>query len=275
MADEKAAPPGIDVTTPSIARVYDYMLGGKDNFAIDREVADAASQLAPDAYESGMANRAFLRRVVRYLARERGVRQFLDLGSGLPTVGNVHEIAHSVDPECRVVYVDVDPIVIAHGRALLADNDTTTVIQADVRKPEEILRHPEVPRFLDFTRPVGLLFFAILHHINDHEDPDGIARTLIGALPPGSFVAISHFYNPGEAHPEAARNAAASEEIFNTNLGTGRWRTRDEIAGFLAGLEIVEPGLVALREWRPDPADPSPKQGMTYHQVLGGLARKP
>jgi hypothetical protein len=275
VTDGRTIPPGIDITKPSVARAYDYYLGGKDNFAADREMVEKATQVTPDGREAALANRAFLRRAVRYLATKAGIRQFLDLGSGLPTQGNVHEIAHSVDPSIRVVYVDNDPIVLVHGRALLADNQTTSVIQADLRRPREILSHPHLTQAIDFQQPIGLLLFAILHHIGDDEDPGGIAASLRAELPSGSYVAVSHFHNPGDEHPEIAEIAASTEKVFNETLGTGRWRTRKEILDFMDGLELVEPGLVPLAEWRPDPADPSPRQTTSYYQVVGAVGRVP
>ncbi|MFI6514109.1 SAM-dependent methyltransferase [Spirillospora sp. NPDC050679] len=266
-------PTEIDTSRPSIARSYDYFLGGKDNYAVDREMAEMALRIAPEGRGSALANRAFLRRVVRHLAAEAGIDQFLDLGSGLPTQGNVHEVAHGTNPDARVVYVDNDPIVLAHGRALLADNDTTRVLHADVRGPAEILER--AGGFLDFRRPVGLLLFGILHHLADDEDPAGVMAVLREALAPGSHVAISHFHDPGEAHPEASQVAREGEKVFNATLGTGRWRTREEIMPFLDGLEVLEPGLVPLAEWRPDPGEPAPPQGATYHAFAGVVARKP
>ncbi|WP_435586747.1 SAM-dependent methyltransferase [Micromonospora aurantiaca (nom. illeg.)] len=258
MTRDKAAPPGIDVTVPSVARVYDYFLGGKDNFEVDRKVAEHALRITPDGPAAGQANRAFLRRVIRYLVTEAGIDQFLDIGSGLPTQGNVHEVAIEHNPAARVVYVDNDPIVLAHGRALLAAEGTATVIQADIREPEEILNDPDVRRFLDFDRPIGLLLFAILHHIGDDEDPRSVAAALIDALPSGSYVAISHFRDPGERDPEGSRKAREVERVFNESLGTGRWRTDEEILAFADGLTPLEPGLVPLAEWRPDPDAPAP-----------------
>jgi hypothetical protein len=193
----------------------------------------------------------------------------------LPTQGNVHQIAKESDPQAKVVYVDNDPIVLAHGRALLADGGSATVIQADLREPNAILEHPEVRRFIDFERPIGLLLFAILHHLSDDEDPGGVTRTLIDALPPGSWVAISHFRDPGEAHPEASARAREVEKLFNQTLGTGRWRSDAEILAYLDGLDVVEPGLVPLPDWRPDAGDPPSEQTYTYHTFVGVLARKP
>ncbi|WP_248962157.1 SAM-dependent methyltransferase [Sphaerisporangium perillae] len=267
-------PPEIDTTKPSISRVYDFMLNGKDNFAVDRQVAEMALRIAPNAKEIAQAGRRFLSRAVRYLAAEEGIRQFIDLGSGLPTRGNVHEIAQRVDPAAQVVYVDNDPIVLAHGRALLATNGTTTVIQADVREPQAILDHPTLREFIDFTQPIGLLLFSILHHLNDDEDPVGVAAALVDALPSGSFVAMSNFYDPGDEHPESSRQALTAEKLFNENLGTGRWRTRDELMAYFGGLEMVEPGLVPLAEWRPEPGD-TWERSLAYYTVVGAVARKP
>jgi hypothetical protein len=274
MAMGETAPPGIDISRPSIARVYDYMLGGKDNFAVDREAAEMALRIAPDGPEAAKANRVFLRRVVRYLAEEAGIRQFLDLGSGLPTQENVHEIAHSVDASIRVVYVDSDPMVLAHGRALLADEETTTVVQAEVREPGAILDHPEIRKYIDFSQPVALLMLGILHHFGDDQDPGGIAARLIDGVPPGSHVAISHFHDPGDAQPDVSKKAREVERIFNQTLGTGRWRTMAEIVGYFGELEILDPGVVPLIEWRPDGNDEGIEQTDTYYSFVGGLARK-
>ncbi|HKS98035.1 MAG TPA: SAM-dependent methyltransferase [Rugosimonospora sp.] len=274
MTLDETAPPGVDINRPSIARVYDYMLGGKDNFAVDRAAGQRALEITPDGPEAARASRAFLRRVVRYLAGEVGIRQFLDLGSGLPSQGNVHEIAHLVDPTIRVIYVDNDPMVLAHGRALLCDNDTTNVIQADVRHPEAILGDPTVRERLDFDRPIGLLMLGILHHVNDDEAPARIAATMRDALPPGSYLAISHFRDPGFAHPEVSAKARDVERVFNQTLGTGRWRQQEEILAYFGDLPLVDPGLVPLADWRPD-TEERPDQTDTYLTFVGGVARKP
>ncbi|MBB5783887.1 SAM-dependent methyltransferase [Nonomuraea jabiensis] len=273
-SEQERAPRGIDTTKPSVSRVYDYMLGGKDNYEIDRQVAAAALKVAPDAPEAAMANREFLRRTVHFLAAEAGIRQFLDIGSGLPTQGNVHEIAQAVAPQSRVVYVDHDPIVLVHGRALLAVDASTTIVEADAREPEKILNDQKTRSLIDFDEPVGLLMFGILHHLGDDEDPAGVAGALIGPLAPGSHVVISHFHNPGEAHPEVSKQAYEAERIFNERLGTGRWRTREEILAYFDGLELLEPGLVPLPEWRPGPDDRA-TPGITYHTFVGGVGRKP
>ncbi len=274
MVDEGVAPPGIDITKPSVARVYDYFIGGKDNFAIDRLVAKRSLEFVPDADVAGRACRAFLGRAVRFMAGEGGIRQFLDIGSGLPTRNNVHQVAHEVDPNARVVYVDNDPMVLAHARALLTDDLTTTVIQADLREPGEILKHPVVREYLDFGKPIGLLMLSILHHINDAEDPEGIAQTLRAALPSGSYLGIIHFWDPAGEHPDISAKVHQAERVFNETLGTGRWRTRDEIMAYLGDFELVEPGLVPLAEWRPVPGEVN-EQRDSYYTMLCGVARKP
>jgi hypothetical protein len=275
VADPYPVPPGVDATVPSIARVYDVFLGGKDNFAVDREMAAAVAQIHPNGPAMGKVNRAFLGRVVRYLTREVGIRQFLDLGSGLPTQGNVHQIAHAIDPGARVVYIDNDPMVLAHGRALLADNQTTAVVTADIRRPDEILANDQVQKYIDFSQPVGLLAFAILHHFNDDEDPVGIAARLRGAVPAGSHMALSHFFNPEQEHPEAAREAEEVEKLFSEQLGTGRFRPRADITSLFGDWELVEPGLLPPPEWRPEPEDHPVERTLTYYTLVGGVARKP
>jgi hypothetical protein len=273
--DPQIVPPGVDATVPSIARVYDVFLGGKDNFAVDRQVAAAVNEIHPNGTVMAGVNRGLLGRVVRYLTQDVGIRQFLDLGSGLPTQGNVHQIAHMIDRDAHVVYVDNDPMVLAHGRALLADNKTTTVVMADARRPEEILGNSQVKEYIDFSRPVGLLAFAILHHFTDEEDPAGVAATLRDALPSGSYLGLSHFFNPGDEHPEAAREAEAVEKTFTEKLGTGRFRTRKEIMAYFGDWELVEPGLVLSGDWRPDPDTPPVERTPTYNTFAAGVARKP
>lgn len=273
MEGDDRAPEGVDVTTPNNARVYDCLLGGTHNFPVDREVATRALQVMPDAPRGVLANRAFLRRVVRHLVTEAGITQFLDIGSGLPTRGNVHQVAHEIDPRVRVVYVDNDPMVLPHAEALLADDDNATMVAADLRRPAEILAAPEVARHIDFDRPVGLTFFAILHHLHDHEGPGTLSARLREAMPAGSHVAISHLHNPGGERPGDADAAVASEKLFNETMGTGRWRFRDEISAFYGDWEPLAPGLVPLSEWRPEPGT-GRQQTLTHHLFLGGVARK-
>jgi S-adenosyl methyltransferase len=274
VSDDVVAPRGIDITKPNVARVYDFMVGGKDHFAIDRMVAERALAIMPDAREAGRACRAFLRRAVRYLAADGGIRQFLDIGSGLPTDTNVHQVAHHVDPASRVVYVDNDPMVLVHGRALLAHNTTSTVIEADIRSPQDILGHRVVRDRLDFTKPIGLLLLSILHHVHDSEDPGGIAATLRDALPSGSYLAIIHFWDPAEERPHISAKVREAERVFNETMGTGRWRRRAEIEAYFGDFEMVEPGLVPLAEWRPD-GEAVAEQKDSYYTMIGGVARKP
>ncbi|MEU6998262.1 SAM-dependent methyltransferase [Nonomuraea sp. NPDC046570] len=274
MPIEERVPPGVDAKRPSIARVYDFFLGGKDNFAVDRQVAEAAVRMDPEGADAARVNRTFLRRVVRHLAGEAGVDQFVDIGSGLPTQGNVHEVAGEVSPGAKVIYVDNDEMALVHGRALLSA-PRTRIVEGDLRSPEEILRHPDVRALIDFERPVAVLLFAILHHLHDEEGPGGIVRRLVAELPPGSYVAISHFADPGQAHPRVSAHVTAFEKMFNERLGTGRWRTHEEILAFFDGLELLDPGLVPMPEWRPGPGGVERCSTITHYAFLGGVARKP
>lgn len=259
-------PGGVDVGVPSVARVYDAILGGKDHFAIDRVIADKAMAVMPNARTGARVNRAILERGVRYMARE-GIDQFLDLGSGLPTARNTHEVAREENPRARVVYVDNDPIVLAHGRALLAENDRTRVVNADVRDARDVLTRPEITELLDLKRPLGLLMVAVLHHLADADDPAGLVRTYREALAPGSYLFITHFC---DSTPEGRE----LEHLFLSTLGSGRFRSRATIEGFFAGTEPVEPGVVLLPHWRPDTpvTDESAYVGLT---MIGGLGRVP
>jgi len=264
--DPTYVPPEIDTTVPSVARVYDAILGGKDNFAVDRAVADAAMQTMGDGGNGARLNRAALGRAVRYMA-DRGVSQFLDLGSGLPTAQNTHQIAQAANPEARVVYVDNDPSVSVHGQALLTGDDSTVVVLADVRSPDELLALPAVAGFLDFSQPIGLILNAVIHHLLDEEDPHGVVGRYLEALAPGSYVQLTHFC-------DESAEARANSEVLTRSLGRGQVRSRAEIEGFFDGLELVPPGLVFLPYWRPDVpvADPPPAGSML---MLVGVARKP
>lgn len=262
-----------DVSKPNVARVYDAFLGGKDNFAADREFVDAAMRLAPKAPLAAKANRAFLRRVVRYLVADAGLTQLLDIGSGLPTQGNVSEVAHEIDPAVHVVHVDIDPVVYTHSKALLANSRTTDIIIGDIRRPAEILADHAVRALIDLERPVGLLLIAILHHIEDHEDPARITAQLRDAMPPGSYLAISSFRMPGPELPELRAATIEGEKLLTGTLGTGRWREDEEILTWFGDWELVEPGLVSLAEWRPAVTGRS-KQDEVYHSFFGGVARK-
>ena len=281
MSEDELPSWGIDTSVPNIARVYNFMLGGKDNFAADRQVAEMALQIAPDAPKTARANRLFLKRVVDYLATQAGIRQFLDIGSGLPSYGNVHEVAQEVGAEIRVVYVDNDPVVLAHGRAMLATNSYTTVVQADIRRPKTSSATPWcVSSSTSASRSACCSWRSCTTSTTTRTRP-GIAARLRSELPHGSYMAISHFLNPGQEHPEEAERAARAEKLFNENLGTGRWRTREEILAFFGDLDVLEPGLVPLPLWRP-PGQPDDipllgqgtKLDPIHYSFVGGLARK-
>ncbi|MGH3264680.1 MAG: SAM-dependent methyltransferase, partial [Trebonia sp.] len=249
-------PPEIDVSKPHSARIYDYYLGGKSHFAADRETADRVLLNWPTARTGAREQRAFLGRAVRYLAADAGIRQFLDIGTGLPTSDNVHQIAQAIDPACRIVYVDNDPLVLAHAQALLTSTPAgrTAYLHADLRAPEAILAAAAAREVLDFTRPVALMLVGILHFLEDADDPAGIIATLLRALPPGSYLTASHV--TGE-HTESGVGAGAA--TFLRSGMTGQLRESDEFAGLaFPGLELVPPGVVLVSEWRPDDAGPHP-----------------
>ncbi|MFB9743399.1 SAM-dependent methyltransferase [Pseudonocardia sulfidoxydans] len=262
--DDPVAP---DLSRPSIARVYDYVLGGKQHFEIDRRAAQGFIDALPDAPVIAKDNRNLLRRGVRFLVEEAGIRQILDIGSGLPTEGNVHELAHAIDPSTRVVYVDNDPGVLAHGRALLAGDATTAVITADLRTPAAILADPVVTGLLDLSRPYALLLSGIVQHLADDEDPYGIVGTLREALPAGAYMLLSHFLDDDEP-----RATTLERGFLQGGLGTGRFRRWDEIRRFFDGLEMVEPGLVYANDWRPDAGTPAESPVHTLY--AGGVGRK-
>ncbi|MER6594487.1 SAM-dependent methyltransferase [Micromonospora purpureochromogenes] len=264
----------IDTSVAHPARRYNYWLGGKDNFQADRESGDAISARFPTIRTSALENRRFLQRAVRHLTREAGIRQFLDIGTGIPTADNTHEVAQRVAPESRVVYVDNDPIVLAHARALLTSSPegATAYIDADLRDPEKILRHPDLLRTIDLSRPVGLMLVAILHFVPDADDPYAVVRRLLEALPPGSYLAASHAtheYLPPAVAAEARAAARGGGPHGLINL-----RTLDEFTGFFEGLELVEPGLCSVAEWRAE-TEPQPRPSVAEVSMYGGVARKP
>jgi hypothetical protein len=266
-ADPDYVPPEVDITKPSVARVYDAILGGKDNFAVDREVAAQALKAMPeDKGKGARVNRAVLSRAVRFMASQ-GIDQFLDIGSGLPTVQNTHEIAQSVNPAARVVYVDNDPIVRIHGQVLLADDVSTIVVLADLREPDSILEDPQITGLLDFSKPIGLILCAVVHHLNDDEDPYGLMKRFTDALAPGSCVLITHFT---DSSPEARAN----EKVLQQALGRGKIRSNEEIHSFFDGLELLEPGLVFNPEWRPDEPVEYPLD-LPSKLMVCGVGRKP
>jgi len=263
-------PPGIDVSRPHPARIYDYFLGGKDNFAADRETAARVLESWGAVRTAVRENRAFLGRAVRYLAAEAGVRQFLDIGAGLPSSSNVHEVAQAVAPESRVVYVDNDPIVLAHARALLTSDPrgACAYIDADLLDPYRILHHPATRATFDFSQPIALILVAVLHFIPDEDEPRGIVSALTDALPPGSYLAASH--TSAEHFPEGM--AGAGQAYSDRGL-RGALRGQEEFAELaFSGLEVVEPGVVLVSEWRPEEGAlrPMPSEVNTY----GGVARK-
>ncbi|WP_141582845.1 SAM-dependent methyltransferase [Actinomadura sp. WMMA1423] len=236
---------------PASARVYGWALGGKDNYQVDRDFALKTAPAFPESIDITRQNRLFLYRAVRYLAAEAGIRQFLDMGCGLPTDNNVHQVAQRFAPDARVVYVDHDPIVLAHARALLAGDGSTVVITADFRDTETILAAPEVERLIDFDEPLAVLFLSVGHHLTDADDPGRIVRTILDRAAPGSHLAFSQIVcsDPDRAADLDARMRAAGIPWQN--------RTRDEVDALLRdGLEPVEPGLVNLMQWRPDPDQP-------------------
>ncbi|WP_024875492.1 SAM-dependent methyltransferase [Saccharomonospora piscinae] len=259
----------LDDGVPTAARVYDVMLDGKDNYAIDRKVGEASLAVMPELKEIALHNRAMLARVVRKLAAEEGITQFLDLGSGLPTVGNTHEVAQAANPDAKVVYVDIDPIVLAHGRALLEDNDNTKVVTADIREPRAILDNPDVRSLIDFERPVCVMLVGILHHILDEEDPNGIVATLRDAVPSGSYFFMTNFTRLSDS-----RESEELEQVLLSQLGTGRVRTPQELERYFDGLELLSPGVVPLPLWRPDElVTDATTIGVRF--MTGGVARKP
>ncbi|MGK5678299.1 SAM-dependent methyltransferase [Actinoplanes sp. URMC 104] len=262
----------VDTTVPHPARRYNYWLGGKDNFAADRESADAIEAAFPHIRTAAVENRRFLQRAVRLLSREHGIRQFLDIGTGLPTADNTHEVAQGIAPESRVVYVDNDPLVLTHARALLTSDPRgrTAYIPADLREPEQILGHPDLTATLDLREPVAVMLIAVLHFVHDDEQANAAIATLMRAVPPGSFLALTHatadFLPPGTAE------ALAGGKVKGASSFEGRSGAR--IARFLDdnGLEQLEPGLTVVSEWRPDPGTTPPPAA--HVSVYGAVARK-
>lgn len=266
-SSERWIPERLPLDIPSAARVYDYLLGGYHNFEVDREVAHRLLEAYPDARLGAMANRAFLRRAVRFLS-EQGIEQILDLGSGIPTVGNVHEVAEAINPATRVVYVDIDPIAVAHSRAMLEDNPRATAIRADVREPQAILDNPEVQSLLDLEQPLGLLLVAILHWVIDDTEVFGLMDTFRDFMVPGSYCVIAH------SSGAELLGKTRMREVFSKVQRTTP-RTRAQILKLFDGFELVEPGLVQTPLWRPEgPYDiflEEPEKALT----LAGVARKP
>lgn len=266
--DEGPAVPGIPTDRPTSARAYDWMLGGKDSYEVDRDMLRVGLKRFPEGVDMTRQNRQFLYRAVRYLAREAGIRQFLDMGCGLPTNNNVHQVAQAYGESCRVVYVDIDPIVLAHGRVLLADDRSTAVITADMRDQEAVLGHPDLQRLIDFDEPLAVLFLSVVHHLLDDDDPRRILRTVIDRAVPGSYLALSQVASDDE---ETARGTT---EYMNSNRVPWQTRTPRQIDAFTEGLEPVSPGMVNVAEWRPDPTQPPlPPVASELEQFVGATKK--
>jgi hypothetical protein len=262
-------PAGVDTRRANVARVYDYLLGGSHNFLADQDVGRAIAAVDANARALAQANRQFLGRAVRFLSGA-GIGQFLDIGSGIPTQGNVHEVAQQADPAARVAYIEVDPVAIAHSKAILAGNTGAAIIEADLRDPEKILAHDTTRRLIDFSQPVGLLLVSVLPFIGDDGDPWRIVATLRDALAPGSYLVLCHATD--ESRPVVAQ---AAQTAYNRSVATqARVRPRADILRFFDGFDLLDPGLVPIPLWRPDspadvPSDPS------KFWCLAGVARRP
>ena len=274
MARQRPTPFGVDSEKPSTARIYDYYLGGTDNYRVDREAAERLIATVPESIAAVRSNRDFLVRAVRFLAGEAGIEQFLDIGSGLPTNLNVHEVAQDVNPSARVVYVDNDPSVRAYGDALLATSDSVRFAQQDLREPDGIFTDPATQRLIDFSKPVAILVIAILPYIYDAEDPERIMVRLRDAMAPGSYLVISHVLDESRTRALAATQRQA---------GTRAWtpRSRDRISGFFADFELVEPGLTVAAHWRPVSESGGPghaefteAEDAKLNWLLAGIGRK-
>ena len=260
-----------DTTVPNVARIYDYFLGGKDNFPADREAGDRLVKELPGIERACRDNRDFLQRAVRYLAGQ-GIRQFLDIGTGLPTMGSVHEVAQEAAPGARVAYVDYDPVVLAHARALLAGGPGVIAAGADLRHPEAITAHPDIRRHLDLTRPVAVLCVAVLHFVTDDEHPHAITGRLMDAMAPGSYLAITHA-TADHVTPEAS---AAARGVYATASAPVIPRTLAEVTGLFDGLKLAEPGVTSVAGWHPEipPARPQPSQPRHGTYIYAGVAVK-
>jgi SAM-dependent methyltransferase len=271
MTERGRAPNGVDTSKPNVARVYDYLLGGKDNFAVDRAAAQQLIAATPDIAGIVRDNRAFIGRAVRYLVEDEGIRQFLDLGGGLPTQLNVHEMAQRIAPDARVVYVDYDPVVFTHGQALLARGDGVAMVCADLRAPADVLDEPEVDRLLDLTQPVGVVCGAVLHFVPDEDEPHRIIAEYRDRLAPGSCLVISH--GPSATEEEDPTGIAGSvTSVYRQASAQLHVRSLPEIRRFFDGFDLADPGVVWMNEWRPDPAIPPAGKTMS---LRAGVGRKP
>ncbi|MEU0300899.1 SAM-dependent methyltransferase [Streptomyces sp. NPDC006175] len=265
------APQGIDISVPSVSRMYDFYLGGSHNFEVDREAARKAMEFMPGLPKVMQANRAFMRRAVHY-ATDSGVNQFLDIGSGIPTFGNVHEVAQAADPEARIAYVDHDPVAVAHSQAVLKGTDRAVIAAADLRKPQEILADPQINGLLDFDKPVALLLVAVLHFLEDSDDPRAAVAELRDALAPGSLLVLTHAAYEGI--PLTEEEAGGAVGVYRTIRNPLIMRSRAEISRFFEGYEMVEPGLVPMPEWRPESPETLAHEDPFAYSGFGGVGRK-
>ncbi|MEU5717024.1 SAM-dependent methyltransferase [Streptomyces sp. NPDC020403] len=265
------APQGIDISVPSVSRMYDFYLGGSHNFEVDREAARKAMEFLPGLPKIMQANRAFMRRAVHYAAHS-GVSQFLDIGSGIPTFGNVHEVAQAADPEARIVYVDHDPVAVAHSQAVLEGNERTVVAAADLREPRTILDAPEVRGLLDLGKPVALLLVAVLHFIEDADDPYAAVAELRDALAPGSLLILTHASYEGIPLPQEEAGGAVG--VYRSIRNPLIMRSRAEISGFFEGYDMVEPGLVSMPDWRPESPEGRAQEDPFAFSGFAGVGRK-
>ena len=269
MTEAEQRSESFDSSQPHISRVYDFLLGGKDNYAADRAVGEKIIESLPTVQVGVRAQRAVLRRVIRFLVGEAGIRQLIDIGSGLPTAENVHQIAQRLQPDTRVAYVENDRVVLSHARALLANDPVTIVVDGDLRRPAGILNDAEVRAHLDWDRPVGLLLCGILHYILDSERPRELTATLIDALPSGSYIFIHHLVDSGD--PVVADVQAAMQ----AGMERGQFRRKEEILSMFGGLELVEPGLVPVSQWRPDENATTADSSPVMRLACAGVGRKP
>jgi hypothetical protein len=261
------APQDVDLSVASAARVYDYYLGGAHNFSVDRELAQKVLEIFPATPKVAQANRAFLHRAVRYLSGQ-GIQQFIDIGSGIPTVSNVHETAQTENPNSRVLYVDHDPVAVAHSELILDGNQTTRVLQADLRRPQDILKAPQLAELIDLSQPVAVLMVAVLHFVSDDEHPTQIINQFRDAIIPGSYLVISHVTPAGRTSQDQR-----VKEIYRAATDLVTSRSRSGIEELFTGWELVPPGLVWVPEWRPNwPDEVGPEPSTSF--ILGGVARK-
>ncbi|NUR02443.1 MAG: SAM-dependent methyltransferase [Streptomyces sp.] len=267
MTDRGFSAEEIDTSRPHPARMYDYYLGGRDNYEVDREAADRIIEIAPDVIDSALANREFLGRAVRWLVRS-GIRQIIDIGTGIPTSPNTHETAHAVSPEVRVAYIDNDPIVARHADARLLGSGNTGFFLGDIRDPDTILGHPTIGRLIDVRQPVAVMLVSVLHFVPDEDDPAGLIGAYRDALPPGSHLVLSHGtadFHDGDAVKEPT-------EIYKKATATLTLRSHAEVTALFDGFELVEPGVVQVPLWRPDGPAPTPEE-LSKVGMYGGIGR--